>query len=45
MARAAILMGPNARHVDPSALDVGPHLLAVTFDINALFARKPETNL
>jgi 23S rRNA (guanine745-N1)-methyltransferase len=42
MVRAAILMGPNARHVDPSILDdgVGPHPLAVTFDINILFARK-----
>jgi 23S rRNA (guanine745-N1)-methyltransferase len=42
MARAAILMGPNARHVDRSILDVGPHRLSVTFDINVLFARKPE---
>jgi 23S rRNA (guanine745-N1)-methyltransferase len=42
MARAVILMGPNARHVDPSILDVGPHPRAVTFDINILFARKPE---
>ena len=42
MARAAILMGPNARHVDRSILDVGPHPLAVTFDINILFARKTE---
>ena len=42
MARAAILMGPNARHVDLSALDVGPHPLAITFDINILFARRPE---
>ena len=42
MARAMILMGPNARHVDPSILDVGPRPLAVTFDINVLFARKPE---
>ena len=44
-ARAVILMGPSARHLDPSILDVGPDPLAVTFDINALFARKPETNL
>ena len=35
-------MGPNARHVDPSTLDVGPHPLTVTFDINVLFARKTE---
>jgi 23S rRNA (guanine745-N1)-methyltransferase len=42
MTRAAVLMGPNARHVDPSTLDIGPHPLAVTFDINLLFARKPE---
>ena len=41
-ARAVILMGPNARHVDPAILDVGPDPLAVTFDINVLFARKPE---
>jgi 23S rRNA (guanine745-N1)-methyltransferase len=40
--RAAILMGPNARHVDPSTLDSGPHPRAVTFDINILFARKSE---
>jgi 23S rRNA (guanine745-N1)-methyltransferase len=42
-ARAAILMEPNARHVGPSTLDVGPHPLTLTFDINVLFARKPET--
>ena len=41
-ARAVILMGPNARHVDPAILDVGPDRLAVTFDINLLFARRPE---
>jgi 23S rRNA (guanine745-N1)-methyltransferase len=41
-ARAVILMGPNARHVDPAILDVGPDPLAMTFDINTLFARKPE---
>jgi 23S rRNA (guanine745-N1)-methyltransferase len=42
MARAAILMGPNARHVDRSILDagIGPHPLTVTFDINVLFALK-----
>jgi 23S rRNA (guanine745-N1)-methyltransferase len=38
---AAILMGPNAHHVDPSTLDVGPHQIAITFDINILFARRP----
>src|SRR5215472_3892614 len=42
VARAVILMGPNARHVDPTSLDVGPDPLAVTFDMNVLFARKPE---
>jgi len=41
-ARAVILMGPNARHVDPAILDVGPDPLAVTFDINVLFAGKTE---
>jgi SAM-dependent methyltransferase len=41
MARAVILMGPSARHVDPTSLDVGPDPVAVTFDINVLFARKP----
>ena len=42
MARAAILMGPNACHVDPSTLDVGSHPLAITFDINILFARRRD---
>ena len=41
-ARAVILMGPNARHVDPAILDVGPDPLAVTFDINVLFAGKTK---
>ena len=41
-ARALILMGPNARHFDLSILDFGPEPLAVTFDINVLFVRKPE---
>jgi 23S rRNA (guanine745-N1)-methyltransferase len=41
-ARAAILMGPNARHLDASILDVGLEPLAVTFDINVIFARKTE---
>jgi 23S rRNA (guanine745-N1)-methyltransferase len=40
MARAAILMGPNARHLDPTKLDVGTTPLDVTFDINLLFASK-----
>lgn len=40
--RAAILTGPNARHIDPSILGVGAVPLTVTFDINILFARKPE---
>ena len=39
MARAAILMGPNALHVDP-ILDVGTVSFAVSFDINVLFACK-----
>jgi 23S rRNA (guanine745-N1)-methyltransferase len=38
--RAAILMGPNARHVDPAVLDVGAAPLGVTLDINLLFAAK-----
>jgi hypothetical protein len=38
-------MGPNAGHVDPAILDVGPDPLAVTFDINTVFARKPERKL
>jgi 23S rRNA (guanine745-N1)-methyltransferase len=41
MVRAAILMGPNGRHVDPAALNVGATPLAVTLDINLLFAAKP----
>jgi 23S rRNA (guanine745-N1)-methyltransferase len=40
-ARAVILMGPNAHHVDPTTLDVGSAPFAVTFDINVLFASKP----
>jgi 23S rRNA (guanine745-N1)-methyltransferase len=40
--RAAVLMGPNSNHVDPSTLDIEAGPLAVTFDINVLFARKPE---
>jgi 23S rRNA (guanine745-N1)-methyltransferase len=42
IARAVILMGPNARHVDPASLDAGTDPLTVTFDINILFARKSE---
>jgi 23S rRNA (guanine745-N1)-methyltransferase len=40
--RAVILMGPNARHVDPSILDVGREPVAVTFDINLLLAQNSE---
>jgi 23S rRNA (guanine745-N1)-methyltransferase len=40
--RAVILMGPNAHHIDPAILDIGPDPFAVTFDINVLFAQKPE---
>ena len=42
MVRSAVLMGPNARHVDPSILNVEAGPLAVTLDINLLFAEKPE---
>jgi 23S rRNA (guanine745-N1)-methyltransferase len=41
--RSAVLMGPNAYHVDPSILDVELGPIAVTFDINLLFAQKPES--
>jgi len=41
-AHALILMGPNARHIDLAVLDLGLDPLAVTFDINVLFARKPK---
>jgi 23S rRNA (guanine745-N1)-methyltransferase len=41
-ARAVILMGPNARHVDASSLHIGTVPLVVTFDIYVLLARKPE---
>ena len=41
-AHALILMGPNARHIDLAVLDLGSDPLAVTFDINVLFAQKPE---
>jgi 23S rRNA (guanine745-N1)-methyltransferase len=39
--RAAVLMGPNAHHIDPSILDVELESIDVTFDINLLFAQKP----
>jgi len=39
--RAAVLMGPNAHHLDPSILDVELESIAVTIDINLLFAQKP----
>jgi 23S rRNA (guanine745-N1)-methyltransferase len=41
--RAAILMGPNARHIASSILDaeLSPGPIPVTFDITLLFARKP----
>jgi 23S rRNA (guanine745-N1)-methyltransferase len=39
--RSAVLMGPNAHHVDPAILDVELESIAVTFDINLLFAQKP----
>jgi 23S rRNA (guanine745-N1)-methyltransferase len=38
VARAAVLMGPNARHIDPALLDVGSAPLAVTVDINVILA-------
>jgi len=40
MLRSAVLMGPNAHHVDPAVLDAETGPLVVTFDINLLFARK-----
>jgi hypothetical protein len=39
--RSAVLMGPNAHHIDPSILDVELESIAVTFDIKLLFAQKP----
>jgi hypothetical protein len=39
--RHAVLMGPNARHIAPSALDVETGAMDVTIDIAVLFARKP----
>jgi hypothetical protein len=38
--RHAVLMGPNARHIAASALDVAA-AMDVTIDIAMLFARKP----
>jgi hypothetical protein len=40
--RSAILMGPNARHLTESALDVEPRAVMVTFDLIVLFAWKNE---
>jgi hypothetical protein len=42
--RSAVLMGPNAYHLDPSILGVEPGPSTVTFDINLPFAQKPESN-
>jgi 23S rRNA (guanine745-N1)-methyltransferase len=39
--RHAVLMGPNARHITASALDVEAAAMDVTIDIAMLFARKP----
>jgi 23S rRNA (guanine745-N1)-methyltransferase len=39
--RHAVLMGPNARHVAASALEVEAAAMDVTIDIAMLFARKP----
>jgi 23S rRNA (guanine745-N1)-methyltransferase len=39
--RHAVLMGPNARHITASALDVEAAAIDVTIDIAMLFARKP----
>ena len=39
--RHAVLMGPNARHIAASALDVEAAAIDVTIDIAMLFARKP----
>jgi 23S rRNA (guanine745-N1)-methyltransferase len=40
--RGAILMGPNARHLTESALDVEPRAVMITFDLIVLFAWKNE---
>jgi hypothetical protein len=42
--RNAVLMGPNARHINPSIVGLSPRPLAVTINITLLFARKPERN-
>jgi 23S rRNA (guanine745-N1)-methyltransferase len=39
--RHAVLMGPNARYIAASALDVEAAAMDVTIDIAMLFARKP----
>jgi glycine cleavage system aminomethyltransferase T len=39
----AILMGPNARHIIASTIEAASEPIAVTLDINVLFARKPES--
>jgi 23S rRNA (guanine745-N1)-methyltransferase len=39
--RHAVLMGPNARHIAASALDLDAAAMDVTIDIAILFARKP----
>jgi len=39
--RHAVLMGPNARHIAASALDIEAPAMDVTIDIAMLFARKP----
>ena len=39
--RHAVLMGPNARHIAASALDVKAAAMDATIDIAMLFARKP----
>ena len=41
--RDVVLMGPNARHITPSAIGVETLSLAVTFDIAVLLACKPAT--
>jgi 23S rRNA (guanine745-N1)-methyltransferase len=43
--RASILMGPNARHITASTLDVVREPLAMTFDITVLFARKADIGI
>ena len=40
--RDAVLMGPDARHIAPSVLDAEEGPIAVTFDIDVLFACKRE---